>query len=44
MSERTSRSLEAQAAAFAQILAATDDTDVAFRKPLRSPMACSRIR
>ena len=32
MSERTSRSLEAQAAAFAQILAATDDTDVAFRQ------------
>ena len=32
MSDRTSRSLEAQAAAFAQILAATDDTDVAFRQ------------
>ena len=32
MSDRTSRSLEAQASAFAQILAATDDTDVAFRQ------------
>ena len=32
MGDGTSRLLEAHAAAFAQILAATDDTDVAFRQ------------
>ena len=32
MGDGTSRSLEAHAAAFAQILAATDDADVAFRQ------------